>query len=184
MKRQLLYVMLLFITPLTAQILDTPPVIPSPEDLTPRPGDYLDPAIIVPVYTEAWATAAALEAYQHTNTEVLKMAGVNAIEYLSREWLPSYANPILSLNYTDLCDHFYVPFSSERIKCQTKRAYLIEAARIANELVNWPTSERVNNGVIDQIGVKYTNIINTITYELELMEIERDKRSLARMILD
>ncbi|MEO0526989.1 MAG: hypothetical protein AAFZ89_07175 [Bacteroidota bacterium] len=165
-------------------VLDTPPVIPTLSDFSPQVGDYYDDYIIIPIYTEAWYTKALLEAYNETNKRVLAINAVNIADLLAVSKLPNVNQTIHIINYTKLCDGFLNPLSHEKTKCIKKRDYLIEAARIANRVVNKKTSYKLNNGVIDQIGEKYLSIINTIQYELELMEIENDKRSVFRLIFD
>lgn len=65
-----------------------------------------------------------------------------------------------------------------------KRDYILEAARVANVVMNTPVQYTMSNGQLDILLQKYIAIIHRCEQELEQMKIERDKRTFIRNLLE
>jgi hypothetical protein len=147
---------------------------------------YLDPATALVMIVERQSTEKAKNGYVNTNKEVRKLAIPALLENASRAKLPIVAQQVFPLTYINVCsDYRWNPLLSRQKKlCDRKYAFLRDSERLIREFVNSGTRWRINRGVRSQIMEEYTDIMNKIEYELELMKIEKDKRSLARTIFN
>ncbi len=87
-------------------------------------------------------------------------------------------NPFASatINYDDyknVCSSYLNPF--KRATCNNKYKYLINAHSKVMNLLLIPPSNKINKGIREQIGMKYTEITNTIYKELEELKYKAQK---------
>ena len=72
------------------------------------------------------------------------------------------------LEYSNVCNNYFNPFKKQR--CLNRYNYLKQAHMQILELIQVSTSSKINQGVKELIGEKYTSITNTILNELEQMK--------------
>ncbi len=150
-------------------------------------GFYLDPATAAVMIVERQSTEKAKDEYVKTNREVRLLAIPAALENASRTRIGIVSQQVFPLTYINVCSDFWPPApipSNKRTICQKKYEFLRDTEQLIRDLVNSGTRWRINRGVRAQIMEEYTSIMNKIEYELELMQIEKDKRSLVRTIFN
>lgn len=145
---------------------------------------YLDPATAVVMLVERESTEKAKDGYVDTNREVRQLAIPAALENASRANLGFVAQQVFPLTYINVCSDYWNPLSRQKKLCDRRYQFLVESERMVRNFVNAGTRWRINRGVRAQIMEEYTDIMNKIEYELELMKIEKDKRSLVRSIFN
>ncbi len=149
-----------------------------------RLGDYIDPATAAITYIEAWMVQNVNASHDKTAREFTAMAATALVEHNSRENVNPVRQEILPLNYRGLCDGFIGGGLNRKKKvCDAKRAYILKASKVVNDFVYAGTRYKVHNGIVDQIGEKYTAIINNLRYELRQMEIEKERRGIMARII-
>lgn len=146
---------------------------------------YLDPAALAVMTVERISTEEAKKGYQETNKEVRKLMIPALLENASRAKMGLVAQTVFPLTYINVCSDYWNPLKMRQKQlCDRKYQYLVESERIVRNFINTSTRYRINRGVRRQIMVEYSDIMNRIEYELELMQIEKDKRSLTRTLFN
>ncbi|UOB18426.1 hypothetical protein [Abyssalbus ytuae] len=84
------------------------------------------------------------------------------------------------LDYKGMCNSYLNPFKKKA--CQNRYNYLKEAHYQVLQLMNIYTNSKINVGVKELIGEKYTSITNTIIQELETMKQEAQKNILYHLL--
>ncbi|WP_340200110.1 hypothetical protein [Ascidiimonas sp. W6] len=149
---------------------------------------YADPVTAATMLLEQYEADRAKKAYERTNKEVKKLEIPAFMENASRAKMTFVLPTVfpLSPKYATICNGFYTinPKYRPRDLCLRRFNFLRKSEEMVRGWVNTPTRYRLNRGVRAQIMEEYTEIINTIEYELDLMMIESDKRSLSRILFN
>ncbi len=183
---------------LTAQDTDPGVVGPDMPDwsaIIPRWGDYLD----VPQATVTWAESVMLKNWdaQHSITadEIDDLWPTVAQEYLARRYIASDTPPVLRTElifsgapgtaFHQLCDGFLGgTFNRKKRLCNSRWEFLMESARVVDDLVNTRTRYKINAGVCEQVEEKYTRVMGNILLELYKMKREKDRRSFIKQLIE
>lgn len=112
--------------------------------------------------------------YKTTRTEFLLSAANAAALRPSKVYFNSYGRATINYaNYRNLCGSYLNPF--KKTTCTNKFNYIKSAHDQILRLVSVSLRNQVNKGVREQIMIKYTHIINTLTKELEALKLKEEK---------
>ncbi len=147
-------------------------------------GQYLDGPGLVARLLERNEVSRAYSETVRTTTAYGKTTPTTVLEELSKtnlnfnDFTSAGINP---LKYRNTCSSYLNPF--KRKACQNKVNYLLGAHKEIVNLMRVSTSNKINQGVKELIGEKYTSITNKILLELEQVKNEAGRNILSRILI-
>ena len=82
--------------------------------------------------------------------------------------------------YKNICNSYFNPFKKE--KCTNRYNYLINAHKKVLEFAVITPKNKINKGINEQIGEKYTRITNMIFLELEKLKRKAEKDNYYKLL--
>ena len=111
-----------------------------------------------------------------TASRYLLLEATSLVEKASktRTTVNAFSSAFINYNdYKNVCGSYLNPFKKK--VCTNKYNYLVNAHRKVLDLVIINPKHKINKGISEQIGEKYTRITNNIFLELEKLRLQAEK---------